>query len=116
MWEERSWNVYVYLVESVIKYRYWDKVIHGDLRGKLGYDKDEKYYNPGPQPVHESTHSKLLWDFKIPTDNEIKPKSEIVVLDKIEWKCQFIDVACPCDTRMKDKAKEKFENCQTLKR
>ena len=91
-------------------------VIHSDLCGKLGHDKDETYYNHGPQPVYESTHNKLLWDFKIPTDNEIEHnKPEIVVLDKTEWKCQIIDVACPSDTRVKDKGKEKFENYQDLK-
>ena len=43
-------------------------------------------------------------DFKIPTDNQIEhSKPEIVVLDKIEWKCQIIDVVCLSDTRMKDK-------------
>ena len=92
-------------------------MIHSDLCGKLGYDKDETYYNHGPQPVYASTHNKLLWDFKIPTDNEIEHnKPEIVLLDKIEWKCQIIDVACPSDTRVKDKGKGKFENYQDLKR
>ena len=92
-------------------------MIHSDLCGKLGYDKDGTYYNHGPQPVYESTHNKLLWDFKIPTANEIEHnKPEIVVLDKTEWKCQIIDVACPSHTWVKDKGEEKFENYQDLKR
>ena len=39
------------------------QVIHWDLCGKLGYDREEKYYNHEPQPVYESTNNKLLWDF-----------------------------------------------------
>ena len=32
-----------------------DKVAHLELCGKLGFDRDEKYYNHEPQPVYEST-------------------------------------------------------------
>ena len=57
------------------QYRRWRcdklaKVIHWNLCGKLGYDRDEKYYNDEPQAVYESTNNKLLWDFKIQTDNK----------------------------------------------
>ena len=31
------------------------QVIHWGPRGKLGYDRDEKYYNYEPQPVYESS-------------------------------------------------------------
>ena len=93
------------------------QVIHWDLCGKLGYDREEKFYNHEPQPVYESTNNKLLWDFKIQTDNKIEHnKPDIVVLDKMERKCLIIDVACPFDIRVKDKEKEKIENCQDLKR
>ena len=50
--------------------------------------------------MYESTNHKLLWDFKIQTDNKIEHnKPDIVVLDKIERKCLIIDVACPFDIR-----------------
>ena len=104
------------------QYRCWrhDKVaqvIHWDLCGKLGYDREENYYNHEAQPVYESTNNKLLWDFKIQTDNKIEHnKPDIVVLDKIECKCLIIDVACPFDIRVKDKDREKIENYQDLKR
>ena len=46
----------------------------------------------------ESTNNKLLWDFKIQTDNKIEHnKPAIVILDKIERKFLIIDVACPLD-------------------
>ena len=48
------------------------QVIHWALYGKLGYDRKEKYYNHESQPVCESTNNKLLWDFKIQTDNKIE--------------------------------------------
>ena len=44
--------------------------------------------------VHESSNNKLLWDFKIHTDN------------KTEQKCLIIGVACPFDTRLKDRERE----------
>ena len=102
--------------------QYWrwrhDKVaqaIHWDPCRKLGYDRLEKYYNHQPQPVYESINNKLLWDFIIQTDNNIEHnKPDIAVLDKIEWKCPIIDVACPFDTRVKDKEKENIENYQDL--
>ena len=57
--------------------------IHWEICGKLGYDRDEKY-NDEPQQVCESTNNKLLWDFKIQTDNKIEHnKPDIVILDKI---------------------------------
>ena len=93
------------------------RVIHWDLFGKLGCDREEKYYNHEPQPVYESTNNKLLWDFKIQTDNKIEhTMPDIVELDKIERKCLIIDVVCPFDIRVKDKEKEKIENYQDLKR
>ena len=65
----------------------------------------------------ESTNNKLLWDFKIQTDNKIEHnKPAIVILDKIERKFLIIDVACPLDIGVKGKDKEKIENYQYLKR
>ena len=76
--------------------------------------RDEKYYNHEPQPVYECTKNKLLWDLiKIQTDNKIEHNNpDIMVLDKKERKWLIIDVACPSDTRVKDKEKENVENYQ----
>ena len=51
--------------------------------------------------MYESTNNKLLWDFKIQTDNKIEHNKP--VLNEIEQKCLIIDVACPFDTWMKEK-------------
>ena len=64
----------------------------------------------------ESTNNKLLWDFKIQTDNKTEyNKPDIVILDKIERKCLISEVACPLDIRVKGKEKEKIENYQYLR-
>ena len=60
--------------------------------------------------MYECTKNKLLWDFKIQNDNKIEHNPDIMVLDKIERKWLIIDVACPSDTRVKDKEKENVEN------
>ena len=71
----------------------------------------------GMKNITIMSQNKMLWDFKIQTDNKIEHnKPDIVVLDKIERKCLIIDVACPFDIRVKDKEKEKIENYQGLKR
>ena len=65
----------------------------------------------------ESTNNKLLWDFKIHTENKIEyNKPDIVILDKIERKFLIVDVACALDIGVKGKEKEKIENYQYLKR
>ena len=64
----------------------------------------------------ESINNKLLWDFKIQTDNKIEyNKPDIVILDKIERKCLIREVACPLEIRVKGKEKEKIESYQYLK-
>ena len=70
-----------------------------------------------PEPVLQSENSKILWDFKIQTDLPIEAnKPDIVFLDKIMRKCYIIDVACPFDTRVSAKEKEKIDKYQDLKR
>ena len=70
---------------------------------------ESTYNNHDPQPVYESTiNNKLPWDFKIQIDNKIEHNKP--VLNEIEQKCLIIDVACPFDTWMNDREKEKVEN------
>ena len=49
------------------QYRCWrqdrvEQVIHWDLCGKLGFERDENYCNNEPKPVYESTNNKLLYE------------------------------------------------------
>lgn len=51
------------------------------------------------------------------TDSDIEHnKPEFVLFHKIEQECVVIDVACPFDTRVQNKEKEKIEKYQDLKR
>ena len=60
---------------------------------------------------------KILWDFSIQTDHLIEAnRPDIVVLEKTSWKCLLIDIACPFDTRVANKEKEKIEKYQDLGR
>lgn len=65
----------------------------------------------------ESNIIKLLWDFKIQTDHLLEHnKPDILVLNKKDRTCLILDVACPFDTRVDIKEKEKIEKYQDLKR
>ncbi len=93
------------------------QVIHWRLCERLGFERGEKWYNHVPEPVLESEESKILWDFKIQTDTPIEAnKPDIVVFEKTTRKCLIIDVACPFDTRVCAKEKEKNEKYHDLKR
>ena len=57
----------------------------------------------------ENDQVKLLWDFRIQTDNHLDHnRPDIVVLKKASKVCQIIDVACPFDTRIAEKEREKI--------
>ena len=63
-----------------------EQVIHWDLYGKLGFERDEiiaiMSRNQCTNPLITSC---CTWDFKIQTDNKIEhDKPDIEVLDKIE--------------------------------
>ena len=66
--------------------------------------------------VLENEKVKLLWDFSIQTEIKIDHnKPDLVLLDKKRRTCYIIDVACPFDTRIEKKEKEKFEHYTDLK-
>ena len=70
-----------------------------------------------PEPVLESRKHKILWDFKIQTSNPIEAnKPNIVVFNKESKDCYIFNIACPFDTRIDHKTKEKLEKYQDLRR
>ena len=92
------------------------QVIHWDLSEKCGFQTTASWYDHKPDPVCDSEKYKLLWDFKIQTDQRMDhDKPDIVFLNKEERPCLIIDVACPFDTRVLSKEKEKIENYHDLK-
>ena len=100
------------------QYRCWRhnkvaQVIHRGLCGKLGYDRDEKYYNHEPRPVYESSTEQTAVRLQ---NTDWQQGWTQQAWHKIKRKCLIIDVACPFDTRFKGKENEEIENYQELKR
>ena len=64
----------------------------------------------------ENDQVKLLWDFRIQTDHHLDHnRLDIVVLEKASRVCQIIDLACPFDTWIAKKHREKIDQYQDLK-
>ena len=85
------------------------QVIHWDLSEKCGFERPANWYDHKPDPVCDSQKYKLLWDFKIQTDHRIEHKPDIVLRNKEEKSCIII-VACPFDTKIVSKEREKIDN------
>ena len=93
------------------------QVIHWDLCRKYKLPVKEKWYEHRAENVSENDNVKILWDVKIQTDKIVEhSRPDILVVIKETKKCLIIDVACPFDTRIKEKEKEKVEKYQDLKR
>ena len=98
------------------QYKVWrhDKVaqvIHWKLCQRFGFPLKERWYEHVPERVLENEEVKLLWDFPIQTDHQLDHnKPDIVIHYKQKQECQILDVACPFDTRVKSKEKEKIDN------
>ena len=103
------------------QYRLWrhDRVavvIHWVMCQRFGFPAGNKWYDHTPERVLENDDVKILWDFTIQTDHKLDHnKPDIVVVDKKTRVCHIIDVACPFDTRVKEKEQEKVERYQDLK-
>ena len=59
--------------------------------------------------VLENDEVKLVWDVSIQPERRMEHKPDIVVLQNKQNVCLVIDVACPFDTRIKNKEQEKIE-------
>ena len=59
---------------------------------------------------------KLSWDFKIQLEYHIEHnKPDIVLLNREDKSCIIVNVACPSDTRIITKKREKIDNYYALK-
>ena len=94
-------------------------ILHWQMCQKYGFPTAAKSYEhfvDKEMSVLENEKVKLLWDFSIQTEIKIDHnKPDIVLLDKKEKTCYVNDVACPFDTRVEKKEKEKFEHYTDLK-
>ena len=69
-----------------------------------------------PENVLESENCNILWDFPKQADKTLEHNQpDITVIDNKSKKCLLIDLACPLDTRIEKKEKEKCTNCSELK-
>ena len=84
-----------------------DKVclnLHWTLRRKCGLEVSKKWYKHKVDSVVENERVKILWDFNIQTDREIKHRRpDIVELNKEKNECTIIDVANPGDHNLAQK-------------
>ena len=63
----------------------------------------------------ENENFKILWDFSIQTDKEIRAnRPDIIFVDKRERTVMFIDVTIPNDHNIIEKKLEKIEKCTDL--
>ena len=96
---------YSKLAQQEYKARH-DKVaqaLHWELCRKNDLQHGKNWYEHNPQSVIENNKYKILWDFTIQTDNYITARRpDIVLVDKNNKTCQFIDVACPGDKKVKN--------------
>ena len=93
------------------------RIIHWDLCKKWKLEHADKWYDHEPSTVIENEEVKVLWDMKIQTDAKIEhSKPDIVVFEKRSRKCLLVDVACPFDTRIAEKEREKIERYDDLRR
>ena len=94
-------------------------ILHWNMCKKYGFPTTSKSYEhfvDKEKTVLENKEVKLLWDVSIQTENKIEHnKPDLVLLDKKGKTCYIIDVACPFDTRVEKKEKEKFEYYNDLK-
>eukprot|EP00795_Rhopilema_esculentum_P013890 gene13890-biopygen3805 len=93
-------------------------ILHWQMCQKYGFPTTAKSYEhfvDKEMAVLENEEVKLLWDFSIQAEISIDHnKPDLVLLDKKGRTCYIIDVACPFDTRVEKKEKEKFEHYTDL--
>ena len=60
---------------------------------------------------------KILWDFTIQTDHVIEARRPgMVIIDNTKNECKIIDFACPFDSRIEEREKDKMKGYNDLKR
>ena len=92
------------------------RYIHWTLCGNYSLKRASAWYNHKPEGVVENDDYKILWDVNIQCDQEIRERRpDILLFNKRAKEVKIIDIACPGDSRVKDKEREKIERYQALK-
>ena len=91
--------------------------IHWEVCRKIGFDVNEKWYKHEPEKVVENDSWKILWDFTIQTDHAIEArKPDMVIIHKTKNEGKIVDFACPFDSRIEEREKDKMKGYNNLKR
>ena len=73
------------------------------------------WYEHHPEPVTEGKDTVVLWDFPIHTDRTIQAnRPDIVIKDKTNNTCLFIDMSIPSDRNVSAKVFEKLSKYKDL--
>ena len=65
--------------------------------------------------VVENDSGKMLWNFTIQTNHVIEARRpEMVIIDKTKNECKIIDSACPFDSRIEERDKDKMKGYDDL--
>ena len=89
--------------------------IHWEVCIKIGFDVNENWYKHETDKVVENDSQKILWDFTIQTDHIIEARRpDMVIIDKIKNECKIS--ACPFDSRIEEKEKDKMKVYNNLNR
>ena len=92
-----------------------DKTIHWKVCWKIAFDVNEKWCKHEPEKVVENDSGKMLWNFTIQTDHVIEARRpEMVIIDKTKNECKIIDSACPFDSRIEEREKDKMKGYDDL--
>ena len=68
-----------------------------------------------PEKVVENDQAKILWDFHIQTDKQVRANQpDIVIVDKDKKEATIIDIAIPNDVNIREKEHEKIDKYQPL--
>ena len=91
--------------------------IYWEVCRKIGFDVKEEWYKHEPDKVVENDSWKLLWDFTIQTDHVIEARRpDMIIIDKTKNESKIIDFACPFDSRIEEREKDKMKGYNDLKR
>ena len=93
------------------------KLVHWKLCEKHNLERKDKWYEHFPERVVEDGDVKLTWDINIQCDNVMEARRpDLILVDTNAKSCVIIDVAVPCDYRIREKEIEKFEKYNNSKR
>ena len=89
--------------------------LHWKICKEYSIDTNPNWYKHHLEPVTEGNGVTILWDFPIHTDKTIQAnRSDIVVKDKKNSTCFFIDISMPSDRNISEKVFEKFSKYKDL--